>query len=139
MGGESDMTTKHGTHDSDNSESELIKSLGELPEEVLTELEQLPPKILKSLAEKSSEAQDCLTRLPLGTLRQISGLTAPTLEWLGSVGVGELNPGELGKLVQLVRESPDALAQLKFIPPQVIKVLALVPGDVLSNLVELPQ
>ena len=70
MGGESDMTTKHGTHDSDNSESELIKSLGELPEEVLTELEQLPPKILKSLAEISSEAQDCLTRLPLGTLRQ---------------------------------------------------------------------
>ena len=135
------MTNEHGTHGSDNSESELIRSLGELPEEVLKELEQLPPEILKSLTEVSPEAQNCLTRLPLETLRQLSGLTAPTLEWLGSVassGVGELNADALGKFAQLARKSPDSLVQLKAVPPQAINVLASVPGDVLTSLVELP-
>lgn len=135
------MTNEHGTHGSDNSESELIRSLGELPEDVLKELEQLPPEILKTLSEVSPEAQNCLTRLPLETLRQLSGLTAPTLEWLGSVassGVGKLNPEALGKFARLSKDSPDALAQLKQVPPQAINVLASVPGDVLTSLVELP-
>jgi len=135
------MTNEHGTHGSDNSESELIRSLGELPEEVLKELEQLPPEILKSLTEVSPEAQNCLTRLPLETLRQLSGLTAPTLEWLGSVasiGVGGLNSDALGKFAQLAKKSPDSLVQLKAVPPRAINVLASVPGDVLTSLVELP-
>lgn len=135
------MTNEHGTHGSDNADSELIRSLGELPEEVLKELEQLPPEILKTLGEVSPEALNCLTRLPLTSLRQLSGLTAPTLEWLGHVassGMGELDSDALGQFAQLARTSPNALTQLKAIPPQAIHVLASVPHNVLFSLVELP-
>ena len=48
------MTNEHDTSGPDNSESELIRSLGELPDEVLRELEQLPPELLRSLAGISS-------------------------------------------------------------------------------------
>ena len=136
------MTNERGTNGPDNSESELIRSLGELPDDVLKELEQLSPGFLKSLASLSSRAQTALTRLPLGTLIQLSALSPPTLEWLGSVaasGVGGLNPDALSHFTRLAQESPDALVKMKKIPPVAIQVFAAVPADVLKSLVQLPM
>lgn len=136
------MTNERGTNGPDNFESELIRSLGELPDDVLKELEQLSPGFLKSLASLSSRAQTALTRLPLGTLIQLSALSPPTLEWLGSVaasGVGGLNPDALSHFIRLAQESPDALVKMKKIPPVAIQVFAAVPADVLKSLVQLPM
>jgi WD40 repeat protein/serine/threonine protein kinase len=135
------MTNEHDTNGPDNSESDLIRSLGELPEDVLQELEQLSPEFLKSLASLSTTAQTALTRLPLGTLSQLSALSPPTLEWLGTVaasGVGGLNPDALSHFTRLAQKSPDALVKMKKIPPIAIQVFSAVPADVLKSLLQLP-
>jgi WD40 repeat protein/serine/threonine protein kinase len=135
------MTNEHDTSGPDNSESELIRSLGELPDEVLRELEQLPPELLRSLAGISSIAHTALTRLPLETLSQLSSLSPPMLEWVGAVaatGVGSLDPIALSQLTRLAQESPGAVVKLRKIPPGAIQILAAVPPETLESLVKLP-
>jgi len=131
------MTSENGTNRPDYSESDLIRSLGELPEETLQQLEQFPPALLETLTGLSPEARNSLLRMPLETLCQLSGIAAPTLEWLGRL-VASSGPELLTQIAQLAKASPEAVLRLQEIPDQALEMLSVLSSDVLMSLIALP-
>ncbi|MFP6766471.1 MAG: protein kinase, partial [Planctomycetaceae bacterium] len=131
------MTSEHGTSGPDNSESDLIRSLGELSEETLQQLGQFPPAFLETLAGLPAEAQTSLLRIPLETLCQLSDMDAATLEWLGKLAVTN-GSGLLVRLGQLAKDAPGAMLRLQELPAQTLQILAVLPSEALMSLIALP-
>ncbi|MDA0283524.1 MAG: serine/threonine-protein kinase, partial [Planctomycetota bacterium] len=136
------MTTDSGNDQTpNNAESEIVRTIGELPEEVLAALQQLPPEFINRLADLSPEAIEQLTRLPAAMLGGLSALPTPMLEWLGRASGrsdSSLSAGTLIRFASIAHLSSEPLRTLKAIPSEMLKVMAALPPDVFNSLMELP-
>lgn len=136
------MTTDNGSNGlPDPSESDIIRTIGELPDEVLAGLQRMPASFLNRLADLSPEAIEQLSRLPVDMLGQLSDLPDSVLEWLGRASARNeagLNAEVMAQLVRMTGETSEPLRTLKAIPSSMLKVMSALPADVFNSLMALP-
>ncbi|NQV25988.1 MAG: protein kinase [Rhodopirellula sp.] len=136
------MTSDSGNDKlSNDGLAEIVRLVGELPNDVLDELRKLPPQFISRLARLSTEAVDQLTRLPVDMLTRLSDFPTDMLEWLGAASSraeSGLSPDLLAKFISIASNSSQAIRTLKAVPTEMLKVMAALPPDVFNSLMELP-
>lgn len=135
------MTTEHDNpQNSDELHDEIVRSLSELPDDVLGVLHDLPTEFVRRLAQLPADSRENLTRLPIDTLGGLAVLPMSVLEWLGRLCGRDESPdaSAMGKFINLVKDQPAPLAQLKHVPTDVILALSELPQEVVDCLFELP-
>lgn len=136
------MTPNNPANSRTQAESDLAKTLGELPEGVLSSLRSLKPEFLAELSQLREETLDRLLNLPTEMLAQMEDLKAPALQWL--VEAGDALRGirldwlpllaKGGSLSLLGEVSPQALTVLSELPTSVVSALATLPQEFLKDL-----
>lgn len=136
------MTQNNPANDRSQAEQDLARTIGELPEGVLSSLRSLKPEFLAELSKVSNDELDALLVLPSDMLMQLESLPAPALEWLARAGRSLRGlPSDLlptltkGNSLELLKNiSRSAMSVIGSLPSEVLAALGSLPPDLLKDL-----